>query len=372
MKESLYVWAAIQNIIIGLSIAFIKRSPANVALGAFFILSGLYTGFQYFLRFQGYLAVIPETVFISDFIYLLLGPSMYLYFKLILKRSLKPADASHFLPAILFAIYYIVHQLIILHPFRLGNYFYQPIHLSVLLLISISVNTYLFFAFAEIKKHQEHNQIKEEVRKWLTLLLFILGLKCIDAIYLVVSKAFIGNSTKMGISIFEVLFISLETITLITAGIFNFKSSTSLTLSEMEIFQVQKKKRDYVSEKDIPGLISQLNDLMTKDKLFIQPDIDEKSVAKALNIPSYQLSYLINTHLGKSFNEFINENRINEAKKLLLNPEKAKHKMYSIALDCGYNSESVFYTNFKKYTGTTPNKFQKSMAATRGNESPNV
>ena len=44
---------------------------------------------------------------------------------------------------------------------------------------------------------------------------------------------------------------------------------------------------------------------------------------------------------------------------MLLNPQTAHNKMFSIALDCGFNSESVFYTNFKKLTGFTPRQFQK-------------
>ena len=81
------------------------------------------------------------------------------------------------------------------------------------------------------------------------------------------------------------------------------------------------------------------------------------ALAKALHIRPQLLSQLLNNNLNKSFSNFINEYRIEEAKRLLL--EDSNLKIEVIAENCGFNSNSAFYTAFKKVTNTTPAKYLK-------------
>ena len=60
--------------------------------------------------------------------------------------------------------------------------------------------------------------------------------------------------------------------------------------------------------------------------------------------------------VGKSFLEFLNEVRIEEAKALL---KKAELKVYQIAEKVGYVNTKYFTDVFKKYTGLTPLKFKE-------------
>jgi AraC-like DNA-binding protein len=53
-----------------------------------------------------------------------------------------------------------------------------------------------------------------------------------------------------------------------------------------------------------------------------------------------------------------------EETKRLLKSEKSKDlTLFAIAIDSGFSSESVFYTNFKKYVGMTPNQYKKKALA---------
>ncbi|MBQ7236888.1 MAG: helix-turn-helix domain-containing protein [Clostridia bacterium] len=59
---------------------------------------------------------------------------------------------------------------------------------------------------------------------------------------------------------------------------------------------------------------------------------------------------------GKSFNNFMNEYRIEKAKELIILNEK----LTTVCRICGYNDFSTFYRNFKKYTGISPTEFKKN------------
>jgi len=81
-------------------------------------------------------------------------------------------------------------------------------------------------------------------------------------------------------------------------------------------------------------------------------------VAKKMSISTQRLSQLLNDNIATSFSNFVNEYRIVKAQGLLLQAKKIK--MDDIAEQCGFNSNSTFYTAFKKCTGTTPAKYRET------------
>ena len=116
------------------------------------------------------------------------------------------------------------------------------------------------------------------------------------------------------------------------------------------------------ANKKIPGaeaisLLSRIEELMTKEKLYTDSTLNLTKLSNKLNIRPHTLSQLLNDNLEKSFSQFINEYRIEEAKRMLLDNEHLK--IQAIAELCGFNSNSTFYTAFKKVTGTTPAEFVK-------------
>ncbi len=94
--------------------------------------------------------------------------------------------------------------------------------------------------------------------------------------------------------------------------------------------------------------------------LYTDPSLTLNKLADLLSLPSYQLSQLINQKLGKNFTEFINQYRIEEAKRLLIHPDFFNEKIETIAYDSGFNTPSSFYAAFKKFTGSTPSQFKKT------------
>ena len=60
--------------------------------------------------------------------------------------------------------------------------------------------------------------------------------------------------------------------------------------------------------------------------------------------------------MGKTFTEFVNEVRIEAAKRLIIETNK---DIASIGFQCGYHSKSNFYKNFQKLNKQSPNQFRK-------------
>ncbi|MFZ0597901.1 MAG: helix-turn-helix domain-containing protein, partial [Flavobacterium sp.] len=60
---------------------------------------------------------------------------------------------------------------------------------------------------------------------------------------------------------------------------------------------------------------------------------------------------------------FINRYRIEEAKKMIQDPNMEHLSLMGIAFEVGFNSKTVFNTTFKKSTNQTPSEFKKAIIA---------
>jgi AraC-like DNA-binding protein len=79
-------------------------------------------------------------------------------------------------------------------------------------------------------------------------------------------------------------------------------------------------------------------------------------------VPAYQVSQAINEGLKKTFYDLVNGSRVEEAKRLLLDPKNKNIKIMAVAFDSGFNSKTTFNTVFKKFTGLTPTDFKEQNA----------
>ncbi len=108
---------------------------------------------------------------------------------------------------------------------------------------------------------------------------------------------------------------------------------------------------------DVTLVLSRIKSLFEHEKIFCDEDLSLSSLARELEIEPYQLSRIVNENFNKNFKNFINEYRIEEAKKILLS-EKDR-TITSVAYAVGFNSTTVFYEWFSRITGITPKKFRE-------------
>jgi AraC-like DNA-binding protein len=102
---------------------------------------------------------------------------------------------------------------------------------------------------------------------------------------------------------------------------------------------------------------------MEKEKLFLDPQFNLTALVHHTGIQQKIISSVLNQHLGKSFNDFINEYRVNEVKKKLVKSEYNHLTITAIALECGFNSQATFQRTFKNIVGQSPKEFQSSHLA---------
>lgn len=95
---------------------------------------------------------------------------------------------------------------------------------------------------------------------------------------------------------------------------------------------------------------------MTIDHLHLDPTLSLNSLVERTGISQKTISHVLNQQMGKSFNEFVNEYRIEAVKRKLL--EGHRHlTITGIALECGFNSQATFQRAFKNATGQTPTEY---------------
>jgi AraC-like DNA-binding protein len=100
-------------------------------------------------------------------------------------------------------------------------------------------------------------------------------------------------------------------------------------------------------------------EVMEREKPYRQSDLTLSQLAERLAISPHNCSEVINTQLGKTFYDLINEYRIRDVRTALADPSQKHLKILALAFDAGFNSKASFNTIFKQLTHTTPSEFRK-------------
>jgi len=115
-----------------------------------------------------------------------------------------------------------------------------------------------------------------------------------------------------------------------------------------------------ISQKDCQKF-DQIKEHIQNQELFINPKLNLRSLAEALELNDKELSRLINECGNVNFYQFINEFRVEKFKELLHSPNAHQLSIFGLAAEAGFSSKSTFYTVFKAMEGMTPKQFQDSL-----------
>lgn len=121
----------------------------------------------------------------------------------------------------------------------------------------------------------------------------------------------------------------------------------------------------YSSSSLTPGaLISiagKLEEHMKKYQSYRNNELRLHDLAEKLEISQHHLSQVINEHYDKTFNQYINEYRIEEAKTLLASDAHQQTYIIEIAYQVGFNNKTTFNQAFKSQTGMSPSKWRRQL-----------
>ncbi|MGB5497578.1 MAG: helix-turn-helix transcriptional regulator [Maribacter sp.] len=112
----------------------------------------------------------------------------------------------------------------------------------------------------------------------------------------------------------------------------------------------------------LEGLMKKIDDHMTCNESFTNPDLTIADLANDLKLHPKPVSVAINTHSQQNFNSYVNQLRINKAKMLLKDQSLSHFSIEGIGEEVGFHSKSAFYSAFKKVTETTPAKYKERIA----------
>lgn len=236
-----------------------------------------------------------------------------------------------------------------------------------LLIIGLILSQALFYvsiSFLTIRKHQKKIKLfssnTEDIDlNWLEYI--IITILVIVVFYVLYHLFF--NPVSLNIFINCVFLVAIYFIayhSLKQKEIYPIEEKQRDELISLEDIIVDNAKKKIISDEELIGVKTRLIELMQREKPYLESDLNLIKLAQLLSVSVHQLSYVINTGFDKNFFQYINEYRVEKAKKLLSDNTNDNLSILGIAFESGFNSKTSFNTTFKKMTGQTPSEFKKT------------
>ncbi|MGB1241376.1 MAG: helix-turn-helix domain-containing protein [Chitinophagales bacterium] len=111
-------------------------------------------------------------------------------------------------------------------------------------------------------------------------------------------------------------------------------------------------------------ILQKITAFVEKETYYLEKNASLKDLAAQLSLSPTYLSQVINNQSGQNFNDFINQYRIEEAKKRLIDDAFQHLNIAGIGETVGFKSKSTFYAAFKKHTQFTPAAYAKAAKST--------
>ena len=130
------------------------------------------------------------------------------------------------------------------------------------------------------------------------------------------------------------------------------KSFPKRSMSEKQMSETENQ----VSE-NWTDAANMLKDKVISENWFLEPGLSIRDLAARMGTNETYLSRTLNRGMGKSFNRFINELRVDFAKTKIA---RSSGSILTIAFDSGFNSKATFNRVFRDISGQTPTQYKKS------------
>jgi AraC-like DNA-binding protein len=192
-------------------------------------------------------------------------------------------------------------------------------------------------------------EIKEDSRnrelKWFTHTYFLVLLVFL-IIYLFVRKDYTVYFEMTLIMLFEVF-------------IFVLVYRVFKIIPFRNFFELSKYENQHHSKANLQQLAQQLEKVMKEEKPYLDQKLTLSELSKLSGINTNDLSQLFAIYYDSNFYHFINQYRLQNLEKMMLDPENAQFKIMALAEASGFNSKATFYKVFKEKHQLTPAQFIK-------------
>jgi len=302
-----------------------------------------YINYLYFIN--GYQVLKPLLIFSIPSVYIW-APTFYFYIRSRLYLKFVPSLKLfiHGIPALLVLIYllWVLIKTGLINEERVSfnNLFY--ISYKVQLLIYNVYTLFIIYKYQYELTFQTSASAKRKLN-WLLLITYGITLNSV--------AGFILNSLSEYKSMnWEYFFF------LIFLNIFFFKAIIQpdqfLGIDEKKLLSVNLDKDKSVN------YFRRIEEIINSNRLYLDPDLSLHNVAQAVKLSDRIVSQTIKQNVGLSLTDYINIKRIDYARGVLRSTTKSEKNVLEILYEAGFNSKSVFNTQFKKHTGQSPTDFR--------------
>jgi AraC-like DNA-binding protein len=349
---------------------FSKNNKSNRYLLFFLINLGLHTVLRFGFSHGGYhLVILPYLLFPSAFLF---GPLLYLYTRSVLfENSHTKTEVILFsIPVVIIFITHIAFTFLYPEMRNVTDILIQSgiiaTYTKTMIIIGNIYNILItILAFISLKKYififyNNFAITKLDQILWLKILLsFNFSLYIC---YLLTTAFTLGetsnflpvNSTEGFIMLgmaYLILFyyIKKPSLFILDKDISGEKEETPLKYTKQNLSEITRKE-----------YLNKIEEYFVLRKPFLEETISLSEISSKIGIPSHHFSMTINIEKNQNFHNFINDYRIEEAKKILENKKYSDTTILDIAYKSGFQSKSVFNRVFKQITGKPPKDYRSS------------
>ncbi len=352
----LFLGAIIQGFILFLVfLAKRKEREANVFLGLLLALMSVQL-IQYVIVWWEEVRAYPYFMGMYLYCQFFYGPLLFFYIQKMEGRKMNRLNSFHAIaPGVILALFLFSH---LRAPDRVIEFFswFSTTSFPILLVGAgiISLAYYSVWGILFIRK-KKSSSTPMQFRWYRTIVLLFTAYTLSYASYYLVSRWPVFNEY------WDYLIALIMSIGLYGIGIMGYFKPQ--LISDKNLRKKLATSRSFSSS--IPtsasaSLLSQLEKLMQEERLY-QDDLRLEDLSQQLHISRHQLSELINTQLGLSFSDYINQYRVKEARHLLERyPDRS---IKEILYDVGFNNRTSFHKHFKKWMGQTPTQYRNQIMA---------
>jgi len=312
----------------------------------------------------------PNIFNLFDLAYWLEGPFLLFYTRSVVYRNyhLGKIEWAYFLPFVLYALHQLFNYFALPHDVKYSILTEPSLHPTPAYISKITLFREVFrvamglLCLYEIRRYRAH--LRDEYSDtenldlgWLNLLCF--GFLAIRIWAVFVALAYIlSNDSGFHIN-FEIMgLIGNYTTFLLVSLLIFYSLRMSPILQGIELLHEEPAPVQHIGEQELKRLES----VMSDKKPHLTHSLTLQELADLVGLPQRQLSTIINRHYDKSFFEFINFYRVEEAKKMLADRQNSD-SVLNIMLDSGFSSKAAFNRFFKQYVGCTPSEYRRNFSA---------
>lgn len=298
---------------------------------------------------------------ISPFVY---GPLMYIYIRTLIddKPRLRKYYISWILPVIAIFVLALIYrnQPIMIFDRYLDNDPYRGVRFFYAILLMVSIIGYSIMTFISLEQHRKKiknlfSYTSQKITlRWALFVSVSFFVLYFGLFVLGFTRVFVNNFNFDPMLVGNIILVFYS----FAFSIFGYQQDR-IYPEEIPVIK-PKYMHSSLQISEIEKLKIKLITLMEEKELYKNAELTILDVSQELKLPRHHITQILNDKMGKNFYTFINEYRLEDVKKRLMDPKNDNLTILAIAYDAGFNSKSSFNTLFKDHTGLTPSAYRKA------------